>query len=179
MPRSPRFVIAAYAALLCASLSVAEAGQLDLIVNGKSYHVNANYDWNEDNYGLGLEYQFNSGSRWLWSATGNGFVDSQNNMSYMAGATLKRRLFMSEQAAGFYVDAGLVAFLMARADINDYRPFPGVLPVLSIGVQRVGLNLTYLPKKAVRDFAMAKKRDPNIGGVFFLQFKFRLSQSDH
>ena len=174
MQNSSRIVIIAAVAILCAPVSAAEAGQLDLIVNGKSYHINSEYDWNEDNFGLGLEYQFNAGPRWIWTAIGNGFVDSQNNMSYMAGAGLKRRLFMSERAAGFYLDAGLVAFFMARADINDYEPFPGVLPVLSVDIRRVGLNLTYLPQKAVREFAGAKMLDPGIGGVFFLQFKFRL-----
>ena len=160
--------------LLCAFAGTAAAGQLDLVVNGRSHHVNSEYDWNENNYGLGLEYQFDSTSRWIWSANGNAFLDSQNNMSYMAGGGLKRRLFQSERLAGFYLDAGLVAFLMARADINDYQPFPGILPTLSFGIGNIGMNLTYLPKVVVRDFAQAKVADPNIGGAFFLQFKFRL-----
>ena len=77
--------------LLCAFAGTAAAGQLDLVVNGRSHHVNSEYDWNENNYGLGLEYQFDSTSRWIWSANGNAFLDSQNNMSYMAGGGLKRR----------------------------------------------------------------------------------------
>ena len=160
--------------VLCASAGTAVAGQLDLIVNGRSHHVNSDYDWNENNYGLGLEYQYDSSSRWLWSVNGNAFLDSQNNISYMAGGGLKRRLFQSQHPAGFYLDAGLIAFIMARADIYDYLPFPGILPTVSFGTKRVGVNLTYLPKAAVRDFAQAKVVDPNIGGVFFLQFKFRL-----
>ncbi len=160
--------------VLCASAGTAVAGQLDLIVNGRSHHVNSDYDWNENNYGLGLEYQYDSSSRWLWSVNGNAFLDSQNNISYMAGGGLKRRLLQSEHPVGFYLDAGLIAFIMARADIYDYLPFPGILPTVSFGTQRIGVNLTYLPKAAVRDFAQAKVVDPNIGGVFFLQFKFRL-----
>lgn len=160
--------------VLSASAGTAAAGQLDLIVNGRSHHVNSDYDWNENNFGLGLEYQYDSSSRWLWSVNGNAFLDSQNNISYMAGGGLKRRLFQSEHPAGFYLDAGLIAFIMARADIYDYLPFPGILPTMSFGTKRVGVNLTYLPKAAVRDFAQAKVVDPNIGGVFFLQFKFRL-----
>jgi len=160
--------------LLCAFAGTAAAGQLDLVVNGRSYHVNSEYDWNENNYGLGLEYQFDSSSRWFWSVNGNAFMDSQENISYMAGGGLKRRLFQSESRAGYYFDAGLIAFLMVRADINDYQPFPGILPTLSFGMRNVGMNLTYLPKVVVRDFAQAKVADPSIGGVFFLQFKFRL-----
>ena len=164
------------AILLCAFAATAAAGQLDLVVNGRSYHVNSEYNWNENNYGIGLEYQFDNSSRWIWSLNGNAFMDSLENMSYMAGGGLKRRLFQSEHPAGFYLDAGLVAFLMARADINSYQPFPAVLPMLSFGMRNIGMNLTYLPKVAVRDFAQAKVLDPNIGGVFFLQFKFRLPE---
>ena len=73
------------AILLCAFTGTAAAGQFDLIVNGRSHHVNSDYDWNENNYGIGLEYQFDSSSRWIWSVNGNAFVDSQNRMSYMGG----------------------------------------------------------------------------------------------
>ncbi len=162
------------AILLCAFAGTAAAGQLDLVVNGRSYHVNSEYDWNENNYGLGLEYQFDTSSRWLWTLNGNAFVDSQENMSYMVGGGLKRRLFQSQHPAGYYFDAGLVAFVMSRADFNDYLPFPGVLPTLSFGTKNVGINVSYVPKFVVRDVAQAKIMDPNAGGVFFLQVKFRL-----
>ena len=165
------------AILLCAMVADATAGQLDLIVNGRSYHINSSYDWNEQNYGLGLEYHYDNRSRWRWSITGNAFLDSESNPSYMLGGALKRRIYQSQHPAGFYFDAGLVAFLMSRADINDYMPFPGVLPALSVGTQRFGVNLTYLPEKAVRDFARVKTYDPDIRGVLFLQFRFRLSQT--
>jgi len=171
-----RLILCIVTGTLCVFSSQVLAGQLDLILNGRSYHIDADYDWNESNYGLGFEYQFDSNSRWIWSVTGNAFLDSQSDMSYMAGGGLKRRLFASQHPAGFYFDAGLVAFLMARADINDYRPFPGVLPAFSFGTKHVGINLTYLPEKAVREFAGARMLDPNISGVFFVQFRFRLPQ---
>jgi hypothetical protein len=162
------------AILLCATVGTAAAGQLDLVVNGRSHHVNSEFDWNENNYGVGLEYQLDTSSRWIWTVNGNAFKDSLDNISYMAGGSLKRRLFQSKRQAGYYFDAGLVAFVMSRADINDYLPFPGILPTLSFGLKNVGINLTYLPKVVVRDIAQAKVVDPNVGGVFFLQFKLRL-----
>lgn len=161
--------------LLSAAAGPAAAGQFDLVVNGRSYHVNSDYDWNENNLGMGLEYEFDSNSPWIWSLTGNAFLDSRSNMSYMAGGGLKRRLWRSPRDAGYYFDAGLVAFVMSRADFNDYLPFPGILPTVSFGMRNLGVNLTYLPKTIVRDIAQAKVLDPNIGGVFFLQMKFRLS----
>lgn len=175
MPIQLRQSVWAALFLLCTFAGTATAGELDLLVNGRSYHVNSDYDWNENNIGIGLEYEFDSASRWIWSVNGNAFMDSQNNMSYMAGGGLRRRLLQSDGDTGFYLDAGLVAFVMSRADFNDYLPFPGILPTLSLGTKSIGVNLSYVPKSIVRDIAQAKVVDPNIGGVFFLQMKFRLS----
>lgn len=161
--------------LLCVFSGTAAAGQFDLVVNGRSYHVNSEYDWNENNLGIGLEYEFDRASRWIWSVNANAFMDSHNNVSYMAGGGLKRRLFQSASPAGYYFDAGLTAFVMSRADFNDYLPFPGILPTLSFGMKNVGFNVSYVPEFVVRDVAQAKVLDPNVRGVFFLQMKFRLS----
>lgn len=170
------FAALTLAILLTALFSMpATAGSLDVVINGKSYHVNSQYDWNEDNIGLGLEYELDSQSRWIRTVNANTFVDSLENMSYMAGAGLKRRFYETDRFGGLYVDAGIVAFLMSRKDIGNYRPFPGILPAVSIGNDYAGINLTYLPKKAVHDIAHANVVDPTIGGVVFMQFKIRMN----
>jgi hypothetical protein len=71
-------------------------------------------------------------------------------------------------------DAALNFFIMTREDIEDNEPFPALLPSVTVGNRWGGLNLSYVPKTVVRDFANAKSVDPNIGGVFFLQAKIRL-----
>lgn len=172
-------LIRALTIFLCLAAGTAAAGQFDFVVNGRSYHINSDYDWNENNLGLGIEYEFDHSSRWIWSLHGNAFVDSADNMSYMVGGGLKRRLFQSERPAGYYFDAGLAAFVMSRADFNDYLPFPGVLPTVSFGMKNIGFNVSYVPDFIVRDIAQAKYVDPNVGGVFFLQMKFRLSNPSH
>ena len=106
----------------------------------------------------------------------NGFRDSNDEMSYMAGAGLHRRLFESERLAGLYFDVGLNAFLMTRKDVNDNRPFPGILPSLTVGNRHMGFNLTYLPKKAVQDVLKANMTDPTISGILFLQFKISIDR---
>ncbi len=166
------------AALLALASLAAGAGSLDVVINGKSHHVNSKYDWNEDNLGLGLEYELDSASRWIRTINVNTFVDSLENQSYMAGAGLKRRLIDSDILGGLYFDAGLVAFLMSRKDIENHRPFPGILPVVTLGNRYAGINLTYLPKKAVHDIGHANVVDPTIGGVLFLQVKLRMSWAD-
>jgi len=156
--------------------SSAIAGDFNAIFNGKAIHINASEDWNEDNYGLGLEYQFATQSRWKKQLMVNGFRDSTDEMSYMAGAGLHRTLFASDRFDGFYIDAGINAFLMTRKDVNDNRPFPGALPSLSVGNRHMGLNLTYLPKLAVERLTDSTVLDDTISGILFLQFKVGVSQ---
>lgn len=161
--------------LIVLPVSPAVAGDFSAIINGRSIHVDASENWNEDNYGLGLEYQFATQSRWKKQLMVNGFRDSMDEMSYMAGAGLHRTLFASDRLQGFYVDAGINAFLMTRKDVNDNRPFPGALPSLSIGNRHMGLNLTYLPKLAVEKLTDSTLEDDTISGIFFLQFKVSVS----
>lgn len=162
--------------IVVAPTSSAIADKLSVVVNGISYHVDSSYDWNEANYGLGFEYQLSSQSRWKTITMVNGFRDSNDEMSYMAGAGLHRRLVESERLAGFYLDVGLNAFLMTRKDVNDNRPFPGILPSLTIGNRHMGVNLTYLPKKAVQDVLKADMADPTISGIVFMQFKVSIDR---
>ena len=111
------------ATILVLSSSSALAGKLSAVVNGRSYHFDSSYQWNEHNYGFGVEHQFTQASAWRRVAMVNGFRDSTDNMSYMVGAGLYRRIFETEKLAGFYVYAGLNAFLMTRDDVNGSKPF--------------------------------------------------------
>ena len=152
------------------------AGSFNAVLNGRSIHVDATEDWNDDNVGLGLEYQFATESRWKKQVMVNGFRDSNEDMSYMAGVGLHRNLFATDRLNGFYVDAGVNAFLMTRRDVNDNRPFPGAVPSLSVGNRYLGFNLTYLPVKAVENLLDTQMMDDTVSGVFFLQFKVDVSQ---
>jgi len=156
--------------------SPALAGGLSAVFNGKSIHVDANEDWNEENYGLGFEYQLKTRSAWKKQLMVNGFRDSNDEMSYMFGGGLHRSLFTTERINGFYVDAGINAFLMTRRDVNDNRPFPGLLPSLTFGNRYMGLNLTYVPKAAMEFMLDEAMTDDSINGVFFVQFKVAMSQ---
>ncbi len=175
MSRFKFFCTAIVLALASVPASDALAGKWSAVINGKSYHLDSSYDWNESNYGAGIEYQFDSASRWKTIIMANGFVDSTESMSYMAGAGLHRRVLESERHADFYVDLGLNAFLMTRDDYEDGRPFPGLLPSLTVGNRHVGVNLTYLPKVAVEKFMRTRIADPSLSGILFVQFKFSVN----
>ena len=164
------------ALLIVAPASSALAGNFSAVLNGRSIHVDATENWNEDNVGLGLEYQFATESRWKKRLMVNGFRDSSEDMSYMAGAGLHRTLFATDRLDGFYIDAGINAFVMTRRDVNDNRPFPGAVPSLSVGNDYMGFNLTYLPVKAVERAIGVRMGDDTVSGIFFLQFKVDISR---
>lgn len=162
--------------ILIGIADTAAAGSINAIINGRSHHVDASKDWNENNVGIGLEYQFDSATRWKASAMANGFRDSNNEMSYMAGGSLHRRLVESPRFGGFYLDAGITAFIMTRQDVNDNRPFPGLLPSLSIGNRYAGLNLAYMPEAGVQAMTNASFDDPTLKGIVYMQLKISLDR---
>jgi len=140
-----------------------------VVLNGHAVHVNAEKHWNEDNWGLGFEKEFNSSGRWVPAAVANGFRDSLDNPSYMAGGSIKRRFRTVENH--FYFDTGIVAFYMTRHDVRDNEPFPGVLPTMTFGLRRVAVNVTYMPASVVDNVTHANRIDPAMHGVFFIQLK--------
>jgi len=174
---TPRVALLAATILIsCVCSPAVHAGELNAVFNGKSIHLGSGEDWNEGNYGLGVEYHFDSNSRWKTLVMANGFRDSEKNMSYMAGAGLHRNLFATDRLDGFYVDAGINVFLMTRKDVNDNRPFPGALPSLTVGNRYVGMNVTYLPRVAVEKMYDARMTDESIRGIVFLQVKVNVGQ---
>src|SRR5262245_6008133 len=83
--------LAAVLVYLSHSAAAQPDGNWDVVLNGRAVHMNATKDWNEDNWGLGIEHEFNSTGRWIKLAMANGFQDSMGDPSYMAGGGLKRR----------------------------------------------------------------------------------------
>lgn len=145
----------------------AEAGQWSLLLNGKAIHLEkpAGSDYNEENWGAGVQYDFtNPPSKWRPFLTASGFKDSNKNPSYYAGGGVMRRYAFGTQSHSLHLDVGMVAFAMTRKDYQHGNPFLGVLPVLSFGTERVALNVTYIPKV-----------DPKLIPLVFLQLKIGLN----
>ncbi|MCH7637035.1 MAG: hypothetical protein IIA12_05120 [Proteobacteria bacterium] len=174
MNRSNIPMLCVVAFLVAFPTSAALAGKFNAVVNGKSYHFNSTYDWNENNFGLGIEHEFDSKSAWRVMVMANAFRDSTDNMSYMAGAGLHRRLYETERLSGFYVQVGLNAFIMTRDDVDNSKPFPGILPSMSLGNEKIGFNLTYLPRQAIEMTTNSNVVDPTVSGILFIQFKVSL-----
>jgi len=130
------------------SLATPDDGSYHLILNGRSFHLseaNNGQSFNENNLGSGFQYDYHSGDRKDWISYFNGsvFNDSLNNASYYLGAGKARRFPLLN---GWRIDVGYLAFVMARKDFNDYDPFPGILPIASIGTRRAAVNISYIPQ---------------------------------
>jgi len=147
----------------CLTTTAAAADELSLLINGKAMHLGSpnGSNLNEKNWGLGLQYDWERASdKWRPFATVSEFRDSNNNTSYYAGGGALYR-FQFDSA---HVDVGAVGFLMTRKDYKNGDPFPGVLPVLSVGTKNVALNITYVPKV-----------EPKAVPLWFFQLKISLN----
>lgn len=140
------------------------ADSLHIIINGKAVHENKK-NFNEENWGLGFEYDFEEKEKWINFITGSFFKDSLSNTSKYIGGGSKRRFMLEDDKDGWHIDAGLVAFVMTRKDYKNNQPFFGVLPFVSVGTSRFAINATYIPAVT-----------PKFESLLFFQVSFKLSE---
>lgn len=150
--------------LMIVGMLQAQAGELHLVVNGKAYHF-SNRNYNEKNYGVGFEYDFKRKSNWIHFFNGSTFKDSLMNQSNYIGYGMKRRYKLENDPEGWHADFGFVVFLMTRKDMYDDHPFPGILPVASVGKQWFAINATYIPSVS-----------PKHVSLLFFQIMFRVAE---
>lgn len=149
--------------LLAMFVVPAQAAEWSLLLNGKAVHLEtpAGVKFNEENWGAGVQVDFGQAdSKWRPFLTASGFKDSFNKPSYYAGGGTLRRFEFGTESSAWHLDAGAVLFLMTRHDHMNNQPFPGILPVLSVGSGRVALNMSYVPKI-----------DPKMVSLIFFQIK--------
>lgn len=157
-----RFVILTVLVFFSLLVAMARADELNLLVNGKAIHINApsGSNLNEENWGLGLQYDWNAiNKEWVPFVTASGFSDSNNNPSYYAGGGGLRRF----QGETLHLDIGAIGFLMTRKGYKNDKPFFGALPAFSVGTERVSVNMTYIPKV-----------EPKMVALWFFQLKIKL-----
>ena len=136
----------------------------NVIINGKAMHEEKR-NYNEENWGLGFEYNFEEQDKWIDFINGGFFQDSQkNNSNYLGGGT-KRRFLLSDDKDGWHIDAGITAFIMTRKNFKKGRPFLGALPYASIGTDRFAINATYIPSVS-----------PELVALWFFQVSFKAAE---
>ena len=140
------------------------ADSVNLIVNGKSIHENKG-NYNEENWGLGFEYNFAEDKKWINFVNGGFFKDSLSNTSKYLGGGSKRRFLLGTDKNGWHIDAGLTAFMMTRKDYKNNQPFFAALPFVSLGTNQFAINAIWIP--AV---------NPEMESLWFLQVSMKLSE---
>jgi len=133
------------AALACLATSVVAADELQFVISGKSFHRGGD-NLNEDNYGIGLQYDFVRDREWIPVLAAASFKDSNDNTSRYVGAGIKRRFRSFASDTGVNLDLGVIGLAMRRPGYNDDRAFYGAIPFVSIGNGWGGINLTYVPR---------------------------------
>jgi len=117
-------------------------------VSGKAFHLNTDSSFNEENWGVGFEYEFEERNKWIPLVTGLTFIDSMDRTSNYLGGGSKRRFLLGDDSDGMHIDAGAFAFVMTRQDYKNNAPFLGALPFISMGNSRFAVNVTYVPEIA-------------------------------
>ncbi len=153
--------------LLMLGAPAAWSDELSLLINGHAHHISppANTNYNERNWGAGLQYDYDRADNWVPFLTLSEFRDSMRHPSYYAGGGLQYRFEVAAALDHLHADFGAVAFVMQRRNFNDGNPFLGALPALTLGTSHVSLNITYIPKV-----------HPKLIPLWFFQLKIPLAQ---
>lgn len=150
-------LLAVAAAFLYGALSFygqAKAEGLWLTAAAKSFHMDRSAHYNEHNYGVGLEYQFNSDLAVVAGEYKNSFF----NKSKYFGV-----LFTPFSAGPF--KAGVLAGEITGYILKDPRAYgPVVIPTIVWEGKRVGVNMVFVPPVG------------NGTGVFGFQLKVKLNE---
>lgn len=127
----------------------ATKGGWELYVPVHTYHMPYAYtqklldSYNDNPWGGGLgRGHYNEHGNWE-GIFAMEFADSHGKPEYQGGYAWLATWHPFEN--NVRTGAGYTAFITARSDYWGYRPFPGVLPVASIGWKRVDLQSTFVP----------------------------------
>lgn len=140
--------------LMALHYSSLHANEIGMIINGRSIHTEEEAEeekvtYNEENWGTGLQYSFDTQPNgWKPFISASGFVDSNNNSSYYAGGGYLHRVNTLSMGDTITTSLGAVGFLMSREFPDGTRLLPGVLPMLSLDVQYLSFNITYVPENS-------------------------------
>ncbi len=124
-------------------------GKIEAYVPFWTYHLpfaytpsqRANYNEFPAGFGLG-KGRYNSSGNWE-GIYAMGFSDSHSQPSFMVGYGWIPTWQVNQ--SGLKLGVGLTAFLMSRSDYWGGVPFPGVLPVASIGNKNLNIQAAYVP----------------------------------
>lgn len=125
-----------------------QAGNQDVYLPFHAYHMRSNYskedirEYRENNWGLGYgRSRYNKDGNWE-GVYGMAFMDSNSDIEPIVGYGYQ---WLVGAPNGLHAGAGYTALVTARARFAHYFPIPGVLPMASVGYDKLNLNTTFVP----------------------------------
>ncbi|MDD5331044.1 MAG: lipid IV(A) palmitoyltransferase PagP [Sulfuricella sp.] len=128
--------------------TIYRTGNTELYLPFYTYHLRSAYtrekidSYQENPPGLGI-------GRGIYDSDGDwhgiyamGFQDSHFAPLWMAGYGYKTFWYPGGE---WKLGLGYTAFLMARAETGHYTPFPGILPVASVGYRKLSIETSFVP----------------------------------
>ena len=129
--------------------NILDHGDLSIMLSGYARHGRNTYtperiaELNENAWGLGFSKAVRNKKDNEDSLFGLVISDSHFKPQFMAGYAHQ---WMQPIGGNFEAGIGYTALLISRTDYLSGIPFPGVLPVASIGTRRSKLMASYIPR---------------------------------
>lgn len=115
--------------------------------------------YNELAWGGGWGKAWKDEKRNWWGVYALAFLDSHREVEPVIGYMRLKGLPIESD---FRFELGYSILLTARADIWNYHPFPGIIPILSLGYKSSSIMMTYIPGRR------------GVGNVLFITAKWEL-----
>lgn len=123
-------------------------GQTELYFTGYAWHNRYTYTkkkidkYNELAWGGGIGKAIFDKNHNQHSVYAFAFLDSHKDVEPIAGYAFLKTIPFNEQN---YLGLGFTVFITARSDLFDNYPFPGLLPWVGIGLNKLTFIATYIP----------------------------------
>ncbi len=124
-------------------------GRLSMILSGEAHHGRGTYtpekidSFTEKVWGLGMSKELRDDKDNEQSISFVVMADSHYSPQLTASYNYQ---WMKGLGGNWEVGAGYTAGLFSRADILGGAPFPGILPLLTIGTRENKLLISYIPR---------------------------------
>jgi len=121
--------------------------------------------YNEDNRGYGFIYEFGQYNNFIPYVTAGKYLDSFNTGAKYISGGINKRLLLSKNLDNLHFKYGGVISVIQSPSYTDGQPLVTFMPVIGIGTDAIGVNLSYVPKI-----------NNDTTHVFFLQLETTLSK---
>ena len=121
--------------------------------------------YNEDNRGYGFIYEFDQYKKFIPYVTAGKYLDSFNTGAKYISGGLNKRILLGKNLDNLHFKYGGVISVIQSPSYIEGKPLVTFMPVIGIGTDAIGVNLSYVPKI-----------NNDTTHVFFLQLETTLSK---